>query len=705
MKRKGMNRWVKGLAVCMLVIAGLIGLKAASVAAANSDAIVQQIRNTYGTTLSKSGRSSFNGYCGLYVNLQLQVLGINSSYVGGNGNDEFDNYKNLKTSSGGYAIHAYPASSYNLQSALNAISGNGTKDVYNILIGFEKGSGEDGALYGHTCFIHAILGGTVYYSESYNATIGGTYYKEGTPIACSIGTFCGYYNSWATLDGVIHFGGNEPDPITWEKITAGDYYIVNVALGDSKQLDVQDGADYNGCNVGMYTKNDSAAQTWNISGNDSARYLIKPKCATRVLNQHGDLVVSGHNVDLWVNTNDDSQRWCFEKVSGGYIIHCTGNTSCVLDVDENGNVCVCTYKKGNKSQIWKLVPGTHTHKWDNGVSQGVSIEGNQKIEKIKYTCQICGQTKVESKVVATMVTLSFSLNGGTADAPDAIKTESGKTVTIPKSCPRRTGFYFLGWAENSSATAATLKGGDSINVSANKTLYAVWKKITYSVKFDANGGAGMIPKPVTLSYGTTFSVSAVSLVREGYYFMGWSTSKTATTAQYTSKSVITLKSNLVLYAVWKPRTNKITFDANGGTGIVPAVISIVTGKTATVGTASLARDHYYFMGWSTSKTATAGTYKSGSNISVTKDTVLYAVWKPMMYKVTYNLNGGSGTTPVTQSAAYGKSVVVPAASVSRSGYYFLGWSTSKTATKATYKSKSEVKLTGNITLYAVWKKK
>ncbi|MBQ6661012.1 MAG: InlB B-repeat-containing protein [Lachnospiraceae bacterium] len=41
----------------------------------------------------------------------------------------------------------------------------------------------------------------------------------------------------------------------------------------------------------------------------------------------------------------------------------------------------------------------------------------------------------------------------------------------------------------------------------------------------------------------------------------------------------------------------------------------------------MSRSGYWFLGWSTSSTATTGTYKTGSEISVSKDTVLYAVWK------------------------------------------------------------------------------
>ena len=187
---------------------------------ASASEITQQIKDTYQAALRNAGRTAFQGYCGMYVNWQLVILGINSSYVGADGNQEFDTYKNMSTSSGGYSITAYPASSYTLSSSLNAISANGTKDVYNILVGFETGSGSDGALYGHTCFIHAIIGGTVYFSESFYVPIGGGY-SEGSPIACSISDFCNYYDSWTTLDGLIHFSSGEE---TTDYLSKCDYY-------------------------------------------------------------------------------------------------------------------------------------------------------------------------------------------------------------------------------------------------------------------------------------------------------------------------------------------------------------------------------------------------------------------------------------------------------------------------------------------------
>lgn len=207
MKRSGMKRFfaLVLLFVTLMQICALPSMASGGVQQLTERMeLEEKIRYFYKASLDYAEKDSFNGYCAFYVNTQLYLLGINRTYVGGNGNDEFDNYRYLKKSNGGYDIAAYPARSYTLWSALNAISGGGKKDVYNILVGFQRGVSAAGRKYGHTCFIHGIVDGWVYFSDSMTVKMNGNVYPEGTPIRCSIQDFCTYYRPW-TLDGVIHF--------------------------------------------------------------------------------------------------------------------------------------------------------------------------------------------------------------------------------------------------------------------------------------------------------------------------------------------------------------------------------------------------------------------------------------------------------------------------------------------------------------------
>lgn len=124
---------------------------------------------------------------------------------------------------------------------------------------------------------------------------------------------------------------------------------------------------------------------------------------------------------------------------------------------------------------------------------------------------------------------------------------------------------------------------------------------------------------------------------------------------------------------------------------------------------------------STSGYATVNKTASGRNVPVTIDTrvtpidgygsvttdwasATVNVWiggKPT-YTVTYNANGGSGA-PSSQTKYHGQSLTLSSTTPTRTGYTFLGWSTSSTATSATYSAGGSYTSNSAATLYAVWK--
>lgn len=69
------------------------------------------------------------------------------------------------------------------------------------------------------------------------------------------------------------------------------------------------------------------------------------------------------------------------------------------------------------------------------------------------------------------------------------------------------------------------------------------------------------------------------------------------------------------------------------------------------------------------------------------------------YTLSYNANGGSGA-PSSQTG--GSTYKIPTTTPTRSGYKFLGWSTSSSASSASYEAGSSITISKNTTLYAVW---
>ena len=92
------------------------------------------------------------------------------------------------------------------------------------------------------------------------------------------------------------------------------------------------------------------------------------------------------------------------------------------------------------------------------------------------------------------------------------------------------------------------------------------------------------------------------------------------------------------------------------------------------------------------------TAKSSSSIIgwYTEDVFPYAT-----YTVAYNANGGNDA-PSDQTKTYGTALTLSDTIPTRSGYTFLGWSTSSTAITATYSAGDNYTDDGDVTLYAVW---
>lgn len=73
------------------------------------------------------------------------------------------------------------------------------------------------------------------------------------------------------------------------------------------------------------------------------------------------------------------------------------------------------------------------------------------------------------------------------------------------------------------------------------------------------------------------------------------------------------------------------------------------------------------------------------------------------YTVSYNANGGSGA-PASQTKIYGKNLTLSSSVPTRSGWNFVGWNTSNTATSAGYGAGGTYTSNAGATLYAIWSK-
>lgn len=78
---------------------------------------------------------------------------------------------------------------------------------------------------------------------------------------------------------------------------------------------------------------------------------------------------------------------------------------------------------------------------------------------------------------------------------------------------------------------------------------------TFKATFDKNGATSIGSSSLSCNTtGSSCTVKAPSIKRDGYTIVGWNTSKNATTAQYKVGSTITLTKNTTFYAITKKNT-------------------------------------------------------------------------------------------------------------------------------------------------------
>lgn len=236
---------------------------------------------------------------------------------------------------------------------------------------------------------------------------------------------------------------------------------------------------------------------------------------------------------------------------------------------------------------------------------------------------------VVSSIVLTVTTnetdytLSYNANGGSGAPSSQTGTGVGSyTFPISNAKPTRSGYTFLGWSLSSTATAASYQPGGSITLTANDTLYAVWKANTYTVSYNANGGSGA-PSNQTKTYGVTLTLSNTKPTRTGYTFSAWNTAQNGSGTSYAPGGSYTANAAVTLYAQWTVNTYVVTFDAQGGS-VTPASKSVTYGQP--YGSLPVpVRAGYRFDGWFT--VATGGTQVTAETVvTVTAAQTLYAHW-------------------------------------------------------------------------------
>ena len=321
--------------------------------------------------------------------------------------------------------------------------------------------------------------------------------------------------------------------------------------------------------------------------------------------------------------------------TGGYCSTC--GYEYPINVTSASGTYVVTNSEGAK--VWsRPYSNKSTHIRTEKKNATLTVIGKTTNAENNVWYKISDGNWVYSGNVKKQLTISYNANGGSG-APGSQTITSGSSLKLSSTKPARVGYTFQGWATSSDSTKVSYKPSTSYTFSKNVTLYAVWKSCGHSAYTGGYCSSCGYEYPINIT-----SASGTYVVTNSEGAKVWS-------RPYSSKStnIRTEKKNATLTVIGKTTnaennvwykisdgnwvysgniTQRFTvkFDANGGES-APKSKTFLSGKNITILTDDPTRVGYVFLGWSTNKTATKATYKSGASTKFTKDATLYAVWK------------------------------------------------------------------------------
>ena len=303
-------------------------------------------------------------------------------------------------------------------------------------------------------------------------------------------------------------------------------------------------------------------------------------------------------------------------------------------------------------------------------------------KKFDFNTPITDNMTLYAKWIENKYTLTFDANGGTGTmAPKADLT--GEYTLPANGFTAPSGKQFKGWSLTTDGAIVT-----KVDMTENKTVYAIWENIIYTVTFNSNGGTSVESQNVNAGEKLTEPTPAPT--KEGFTFDGWYEDSTFS-KKFDFNTPIT--DNMTLYAKWIENKYTLTFDANGGTGTM-APKADLTGEYTLPANGFTAPSGKQFKGWSLTTDGAIVT-----KVDMTENKTVYAIWEniPVVtYTLTFDANGGSGTmAPIADLT--GEYTLPENGFTAPSGKQFKGWSLTTDGAIVT-----KVDMTENKTVYAIW---
>ncbi|MCQ2070389.1 MAG: InlB B-repeat-containing protein, partial [archaeon] len=325
-----------------------------------------------------------------------------------------------------------------------------------------------------------------------------------------------------------------------------------------------------------------------------------------------------------------------------------------------------------------------------------------------FSTKVTGPITLSASWSPKTVNVVYNLNYDGAGIYQTVPSTYGQKYVLPSSEPVRAGYAFLGWF--TAPLGGTQITSGSVVDALEPVLYAHWNDSRITVIFYAQN-YDMDVFTTVCTTGEKYVLPATP-VYEGHTFSGWYTAATGGT-KVTNKTVVTATADHILYAHWKAVQYPVTIDLAGGSvdstpagwtyadGVYTKMFdygTMYTSVTKDFGKTPVLPYNDFFM-WIADELTVE-----------TEGLAIEAVFLPHAYKLTFDMNGGTGTSK-TVNVHIGDTVdFVKFDGMSKEGMVFDSWNLRADGNGTSYYGNVEIDETflsnvdasGTVTVYAKW---
>ena len=271
---------------------------------------------------------------------------------------------------------------------------------------------------------------------------------------------------------------------------------------------------------------------------------------------------------------------------------------------------------------------------------------------------------------------------GTTTVADLQITEDS-LVPAPVSAIANPGYHFVKWSDDPcTPSCGLLADRDDSGATASFTVTAIFALNTYTVTFNANGGAGSM-SPETASAATALTLNGFT-PPVGYQFTGWNTAANGSGVAYANGATYSFTANIILYAQWLITTNNIVATSGPNGSISPAGTTSVNyggNQTYTFTPASGFTIASELVDGSSVGTPSSYTFTNvivAHTITVTFSAIILPPPPPTTFTLTYTAGSNGSISGATSQTVNSGNNGTSVTAVANSGFHFVSWSDGST---------------------------